>query len=64
MGFKFQLLAARYPFKGYYEASFQCSTLLGTLIKFIKLQRQGYEIINVSYRDIKESFTWAFTEDE
>jgi hypothetical protein len=64
MGNKFEILAARYPFKGYYEASFQCATLWSALKMFREYKRQGYDIIDVHYRDIKESFTWAFTEGE
>lgn len=59
MGMKFEILAAHYPFKGYYEASFQCDTMWAALKQFRKYQRQGYDIIDVHYRDIKETFTWA-----
>jgi hypothetical protein len=59
MGMKFEILAAHYPFKGYYEETFQCSTLWSALKQFRQYQRQGYEIIDVSYRNIKEQFTWA-----
>ena len=59
MGTKFELLAAHYPFKGYYEESCQCPTLWSALIKFREYRHDGYEIIDVRYRDIKETFTWA-----
>lgn len=50
MGTKYELLAAHYPFQGYYEESFQCSTLWIALKKFREYKHQGYEIINVYYR--------------
>ena len=59
MGTKYEILAARYPFSGYYEKSFQCRTLWAALNKFREYKRKGYEIIDVYYRDIKETFTWA-----
>jgi hypothetical protein len=59
MGTKYEILAARYPFSGYYEESFQCRTLWAALNKFREYKRKGYEIIDVHYRDIKETFTWA-----
>lgn len=61
MGNKYRIEAAHYPFKGYYEASFQCNTLWTALKYFREYKRQGYEIINFYYRDIKahETFTWA-----
>lgn len=63
MGDKYQILAAKYPFKGYYEKSIQCNTLWVALKYFREYKRQGYDIIDVHYRDIKETFTWAHTED-
>ena len=59
MGMKFEILAARYPFQGYYEESFQCSTMWAALKQFRKYQRQGYEIIDVHYRNFQDTFTWA-----
>lgn len=59
MGTKFEILAAHYPFKGYYEESFQCDTMWAALKQFRKYQRQGYEIIDVHYRNFQETFTWA-----
>ena len=63
MGSKYEILAAHYPFKGYYEKSFSCNTLWVALKYFREYKRQGYEIINMQYRDIKEQFTWAWDED-
>lgn len=63
MGNKYQILAAKYPFNGYYEKSFQCNTLWIALVYFREYKRQGYDIIDVHYRDIKETFTCAFSED-
>lgn len=60
MGSKYEILAAHYPFKGYYEKSFQCNTLWVALKYFREYKRKGYEIINFYYRaHIKEQFTWA-----
>ena len=60
MGTKYAILAAHYPFRGYYEASFQCSTLWSALKQFRKYQKQGYELINIHYRDIKyDQITWS-----
>ena len=59
MGMKFEILAARYPFQGYYEESFQCDTMWAALKQFRKYQRQGYEIIDVSYRNVRETLTWS-----
>lgn len=50
MGSEYELLAAHYPFKGYYEESFQCSTLWAALKKFREYKHKGYEIIDVHYR--------------
>ncbi len=50
MGSDYILLAAHYPFKGYYEDSFQCSTFLAAMWQLIKYKKQGYEIINLAYR--------------
>ena len=50
MGTRYELLAAHYPFKGYYEESFQCATLLAALMQFRKYKSQGYEIIDLFYR--------------
>lgn len=59
MGNKYEILATHYPFKGYYEESFQCDTMWAALKQFRKYQRQGYEIIDLSYRNFQETFTWA-----
>lgn len=61
---KFKILAAHHPFKGFYEEFFNCNTLWSALKKFREFRHAGYEIIDVRYRDIKETFTWAFSEDE
>lgn len=49
MGSNYELLAAHYPFNGYYEAGFQCSTFLAAMWQFIKYKKQGYEIIDIAY---------------
>lgn len=60
MGTKYEILAAHYPFQGYYEESFQCNTLWVALKQFRKYKSQGYEIINIYYRDIKnDQLTWS-----
>lgn len=64
MGTKYEILAAHYPFNGYYEEAFQCSTLWVALKQFRKYQKQGYEIINVSYRNIKEQFTCTWDKED
>jgi hypothetical protein len=63
MGYKFEILATNYPFKGYYEASYRCETFWSALKKFREYRHLGYEIIDVHYRGIKEQFTWAFVDD-
>ena len=63
MGYKFEIYASHYPLNGHYQEHFQCETLWVALKKFREYRRNGYEIINVYYRDIKETFTWAYTED-
>lgn len=50
MGTTYQILAARYPFMGYYEESFQCKTLWAAMVQFREYKRQGYEIIDMFYR--------------
>lgn len=50
MGNKYEILAAHYPFKGYYEKSFQCNTFWLAFKMFRTYKRKGYEIINLSYR--------------
>ena len=61
MGNKYRIEAARYPFKGYYEAHFQCDSFWHAAWQLLKYHRQGYDIINFYCRDIKayETFTWA-----
>ena len=59
MGTKYIIMAAGYPFRGYYEEEFQCKTLWAALNKFREYKRKGYEIIDVHYRNISEQFTWA-----
>lgn len=63
MGSKYEILAARYPWKGYYEASCQCGNLFSMIWNLIKCQCRGYEIIDVSCRNIKEQFTCTWQED-
>lgn len=58
MGCKYEIVAARYPFKGYYEASFQTDSFLSAIWQLRKYQKQGYEIIDLYCRDINE---WKFT---
>lgn len=62
MSDKYEILAARYPFMGYYEASCQCGNLFEVIWHLIKYQRQGYEIIDVHYRNIKYQFTSTWRE--
>lgn len=63
MGTKYEILVAHYPFKGYYEDSFQCHTLWTALKKFREYKHKGYEIIDVHYRDIKwDHITWTWSE--
>lgn len=65
MGNKYEILAAKYPFKGYYEKSFQCNTFWMALTYFREYKRQGYDIIDVHYRDIKyDCVTWSYSEDD
>ena len=60
MGTKYEILAAHYPFKGYYEKNFQCNTLWSALKKYREYKRNGYEIINIYYRNIKwDTITWG-----
>ena len=63
MGFKFEILAAHYPFKGCYEESFQCNTVWSALMQFRKLKGQGYEIIDLHYRDFNEQYTDIWDEE-
>lgn len=51
MGSNYEILAAHYPFKGYYEASFQCETFWSAIKKFREYKHKGYEIIDVRYRE-------------
>ena len=46
---KYQILAANNPFLGYYEKVLFADSLLSAIWKFIKLNRQGYEIIDFHY---------------
>lgn len=55
MGNRYEILAAKYPFKGYYEASCQCNTLIGAIWHLFKYQCQGYGIINLQFRNIEET---------
>lgn len=52
MGDRYRIEAAHYPFQGYYEKSFRCNTLWVALKYFREYKHQGYEIIDVSYRNI------------
>lgn len=51
MGSRYEILAAHYPFTGYYEESYQCVTFLAALIQFRKYKNYGYEIIDLFYRN-------------
>ncbi len=51
MGTLYTILAAHSPFNGYYEESVQCTTLWAAMKQFRKYQKQGYEIINLAYRE-------------
>ena len=51
MGSNYEILAAHYPFNGYYEESFQCATLWIALKKFREYRHKGYEIIDVHYME-------------
>ena len=53
MGNKYEIIAAHYPFKGYYEASHRTDSFLSFIWHLIKFQRKGYEIIDVAYRNVK-----------
>lgn len=50
MGTRYEIIAAHYPFKGYYEESFQCATFWSALMQFRRYKNQGYEIIDLFYR--------------
>lgn len=50
MGYKYEILAAHYPFIGYYEKSCKCSTFWSAMMQLRKYKKQGYDIINLLYR--------------
>lgn len=50
MGTRYEIIAAHYPFQGYYEESFQCVTLWAAFMQFRKYKSQGYDIIDLFYR--------------
>jgi len=54
MGNKYQVLAARYPYIGCWDKSEQFNTLRQAVRYIKKCQKQGYVIINLFCRDIKE----------
>ena len=54
MANKYEILAAKYPFNGYYSAHINCNNLAETIAQFIKLKAHGYNIIDIRYRNIKE----------
>ena len=53
MGTKYAIYASRYPYNGKVQASHRTDSLLSFIWYLVKFQRQGYEIIDVSYRNIK-----------
>lgn len=54
----YTILAAHSHFNGYYEESFDCTTLWAAMKQFRKYQKQGYEIIDLRYREtIKIDFS-------
>ena len=61
MGDKYRIEAAKYPFKGCYEVTFQCNVFWHAISQLLRYRRRGYNIINFYCRDIKvnETFTWA-----
>lgn len=54
MGNKYEILAAKYPFQGYYEKSIQCNTFWVALTYFRTYQRQGYGIIDLHFRNVED----------
>lgn len=54
MGDNYMILAGKYPFKGYWEVSKSCKTLLGAFAAIISLQAKGFNIIDLNCRNIKE----------
>lgn len=54
MGSKYEVLAAKYPFQGYYEQSYRCDNLDDAIQRLKEFQAVGYDIINLYCRDIKE----------
>lgn len=54
MGSKYEVLAAKYPFNGYYSAHVNCNNWAEAMTQFIKFKAQGYNIIDIRYRNIKE----------
>lgn len=54
MGYNYVIFAAKYPFKGCWEASKNCKTLLGAFVAIIYLKVKGFNIIDLNCRNIKE----------
>lgn len=51
MGYRFEILAAKYPFKGCWDKSIHPKTFVGLVVKIVILRMGGYDIIDVGIRD-------------
>lgn len=54
MGYKYMVLIAKYPYKGYYEDSQGFDTFKEAVEFAEESMKRGYDIIDIQCRDIKE----------
>lgn len=52
MGSKFMILCAKYPYKGFWQHSYQTNSMVKFIIALVKSYRK-YDIIDVNIRNIK-----------
>lgn len=53
MGYKYHILASKYPYKGYSESSIKCTNIISVIYTYIVLRIRGFDIIDISARLMK-----------
>lgn len=54
MGERCTVLAARYPWRGYWEEHFDCDELSEAIEKAEEYQTDGYEIVDIQFRNFNK----------
>lgn len=60
MGTKYAIYASRYPYDGKVKASYRTDSFISFIWHLLKFQCQGYDIIDVAYRNVKiDTSNWT-----